>query len=90
MADLWGAIEETEPVESSTNAVGLIPPDTIVVQELINHDTIRSETNQLRMSLNCSAGIVVAAYNVADYIPNLRDSKHREFWQQQVSLIAVP
>ena len=89
MADLWGALEETEPVEtlSVPIAVALPTPDTVVVKDLITHDKIRSETDLLRTSMACSSRIVVAAYKVADYVPNLQDSKHREFWKEQVCFI---
>jgi hypothetical protein len=87
MADLWGALEETEPTENATSTVAIRTPDAVVVQDLINHDKIRSETEQLRMSLSCSAQIVVAAYKVADYVPHMENSKHREFWEIQVSRI---
>jgi hypothetical protein len=87
MADLWGSLDETQPAESSIGTVAIKTPDAIVVQDLINHDKIRSETEQLRTSLDCSAQIVVAAYKVADYIPNLQNARHREFWQVNVSSI---
>jgi hypothetical protein len=89
MADLWDSLEETKSVESPTRVVDIKAPDTIVVQDLINHDKIRSETEQLRMSLECSARIVVAAYKVADYVPDLNNTQQREFWQVQVSLILL-
>ncbi|CAF4580743.1 unnamed protein product, partial [Rotaria sp. Silwood2] len=53
-------------------------------EDLINHGKIQSETEQLKTSLQCSAQIVIAAYKVADYVPNLANAKHREFWQIQV------
>jgi hypothetical protein len=86
MADLWGALDETKPVETPTTIVALITPDERVKRDLINHDNIRSETEQLRMSLDCSARIVVAAYKVADYVPNLQNNAHRQFWEVEVSL----
>jgi hypothetical protein len=86
MADLWGTLDETEPVESPTVTVAIKTPGAIVEQDLINHEKIRSETDQLRTSLDCSAQIVVAAYKVADYIPNLSNAEHRQFWELQVSL----
>jgi len=85
MADLWGALVETQPAESPIVTVAIKTPDAIVVQDLINHDKIRSETEQLRTSLECSAQIVVAAYKVADYVPNLKNAEYREFWEVQVS-----
>ena len=88
MTDLWDALDETGPVENSSRTVAVKTPDAIVVEDLINHDKIRSETEQLRMSLACSASIVVAAYKVADYVPNMQNAKHREFWEIQVSLIS--
>jgi hypothetical protein len=87
MADLWGALEETEPVESPTLTVAIKAPDTVVVQDLITHEKIRSETDLLKTCLDCSAGIVVAAYKVADYVPNLANDQCRDFWQFKVSLI---
>ncbi len=87
MADLWGALEETKPVVTPVTPVAIKTPDHSGGQDLINNDQIRVETEQLRMSLNCSAQIVVAAYRVADYVPNLTNAEHRQFWEAQVSLI---
>lgn len=86
MADLWGALDEPEPLETVSLPVAVRTPDVVVKQDLINHDNIRHQTEQLRISLDCSAQIAVAAYKVADYIPNLRDSKYREFWEVQVCI----
>jgi hypothetical protein len=79
MADLWDALEETEPVVTPVTTVAIKTPDDIVVQDLINHGKIRGETEQLRTSLNCSAQIVIAAYRVADYVPNLTNNQHASF-----------
>jgi hypothetical protein len=87
MTDLWGALEETQPVVSPTLPVAIKAPDDVVIQDLITHEKIRSETNLLKTCLDCSAGIVVAAYKVADYVPNLANDQYRQFWQVQVSLI---
>ncbi|CAF3522649.1 unnamed protein product [Rotaria socialis] len=84
MADLWGALEEIEPGTSPTVTVAIRTPDVTVVQDLINHDKIQRETEQLRQSMNYSAQIVIAAYKVADYVPNLENSEHRQFWQSEV------
>ncbi|CAF3947453.1 unnamed protein product [Rotaria magnacalcarata] len=84
MADLWDTLEETEPVTSPTVTVAIRTPDVTVVQDLINHDKIRSETELLRQSMNSSGQIVIAAYKVADYVPNLENSEHRQFWQSEV------
>ena len=85
MADLWDALNDTETAEPPTTTIAIKTPSDIVVEGLINHDKIRSETEQLRTCLDCSAQIVITAYKVADYVPNLKDSKHREFWEQEVS-----
>ncbi len=85
MADLWGALEENEPKENPTITVAIKTPDTIVVQDLINNGKIQTETKKLRTALDCSARIVVATYKVADYVPNLTNADHHEFWEVQVS-----
>ncbi|CAF3422524.1 unnamed protein product [Rotaria sp. Silwood2] len=84
MADLWGALDNTEPVEKPATVVAIKAPDAIVVEDLINNGKILSETIQLKTSLDCSALIVIAAYKVADYVPNLANAKYREFWQVEV------
>ena len=87
MADLWGALEETPvPEEKPVQTIVIATPNEVVTQDLVNNGKIQSETEQLRTSMNCSALIVVAAYKVADYVPNLQKDDHREFWQTQVSL----
>ena len=87
MADLWGALEEVEPIENPTVTVAIKTPDAVLNEDLINLRKIQGETELLKKSLDCSAQIVIAAYKVADYVPNLNNSQHREFWEQQVSLI---
>lgn len=89
MTDLWGALDEVKPVESSlVPAPTVLPtPDAVVVKDLITHDKIQSETDLLRTSMAYSARIVVSAYKVADYVPNLQDNKHREFWKVKVRFI---
>jgi hypothetical protein len=68
------------------DTVGIATLDNFVIRDLINNGKIQSETEQLRISMNCSAQIVVAAYQVADYVPNLQNAQHQEFWEKKVRL----
>ena len=86
MADLWGALEEAKPAEAISLPVAINEPDFVVKADLMNHDKIRHETQLLHTSLDCSAHIAVAAYKVADYMPNLQNSEQRQFWEVQVCL----
>ena len=83
------ALEEDGPAETPTTTVAIKTPDAIVVQDLINNEKIISETNQLKISMDCSERIVIAAYKVADYVPNLANAEQRQFWQVQVSFILL-
>ena len=87
MGGLWDEIDATSTTDNPTNVIAIKAPNDIVVEDLINNEKIRSETLQLRKSMFCSGKIVVAAFKVADYVPNLATGKTRDFWEKQVSRI---
>lgn len=62
-------------------------PDQIIAYDANNQKVIIENTTYLKTSLEFCERIVIAAYNVAEYVPDLRNDQHLKFWKEDVSII---
>lgn len=90
MADLWDTLtpDSTTNTMNSTemaHAVATMTPDQMVTYDLNTQELVQADTQLLRESLEFCQHIVIAAYTVADYVPNLSNNQHTEFWKEKVS-----
>lgn len=61
------------------------PAEVATYDSQHEHAIFRS-TDALKKSLVFCEKVVIAAYNVADYVPNLRNDQHAKFWKEEVKL----
>ncbi len=65
---------------------------TLITNDTVRYDTetenvIYDETYKLAKSLEFCEQIVTAAHELADYVPDLSNDQHSEFWKNKVSII---
>lgn len=87
MATIWDDDDQdqTKTNEKPQQAVVLKEPAAEV--DLLDRQVVTKETTNLFDSLMICDEIVVIAFKMTDYVPALKNSQIREFWNDQVSLI---
>jgi hypothetical protein len=71
----------------NTNELTKLITNDTVHYDMINENAIYDETYKLAKSLEFCEQIVTAAHQLADYVPDLSNDQHSEFWKQKVSII---
>lgn len=61
-----------------------INPDEVAKFDSQHEHAIFRSTDTLKKSLVFCEKVVIAAYNVAEYVPDLRNDKHAKFWKDEV------
>ena len=90
MASLWDTLTPDSTTNTMNNtetslAVATMTPDQMVTYDLNTQELVHADTELLKESLKFCQHVVVAAYTVADYVPNLSNNQHAEFWREKVS-----
>lgn len=90
MASLWDTLTPDSTTNTMNNtvtalAVATMTPDQMVTYDLNTQELVHADTELLKDSLEFCQHVVVAAYTVADYVPNLSNNQHAEFWKEKVS-----
>jgi hypothetical protein len=94
--DLWGALgsdddDGTQKKEISVftgNKLAELSPSEMEIYDRQIRIMIYNETDELKKSLGFCDRITIAAYKVADYVPDLSNNKYSPFWKEQVSVIS--
>jgi hypothetical protein len=87
--DLWGSDDpnensNTEIQTFSGTQLAELSPDDLIKYERNNENMIYNETHALTTSLGYCDKVVIAAYQVADYVPPLMNDEQSKFWKQDV------
>jgi len=93
-ANLWDTldgIDQTREQEGEIsvcpgNQIGTIAPDDLAEFDARNENIIYDYTDLLGDSLGHCSKIVLAAYKVADYTPDLSNNRHSDFWKRTVRI----
>lgn len=95
MATVGDLYEELDETSGAPDA-----PDTISITELMkqdasqvmeydrnNEDSIHSDTEILKNCLNACEDIIIAAFKLREYVPNMNDKniEQAKFWKETVS-----
>ena len=97
MDELYGALSTNDNEEAQENKVPVytraelaeISPNDMIIYDMKNEQLLHDHTYALQTSMSICEHIAVAAYKVAEYVPDLHDNKYAEFWKEQVSIITV-
>jgi len=71
----------------NTNELAKLITNNTVHYDMTNENAIYDETYKLAKSLEFCEQIVTAAHELAQYVPDLSNDQHSEFWKQKVSII---
>lgn len=83
--DLYDELDAT-PILTGTE-IAELSPDEMVNYDSRNENVIHHNTKALTTSLGFCEQIVIAAYKVVEYVPDLSNDKHSKFWKEDVSVI---
>ncbi|CAF5112846.1 unnamed protein product, partial [Rotaria sp. Silwood1] len=83
---LWDDASDTSSssniqTSNSGTELALMTPDQMVIYDLNNQELVHSDTDALLDSLDACEKIVVAAYTVANYVPDLSNNEYATFWK---------
>jgi hypothetical protein len=93
--DLWDSLDPDDDDETKKKDIlvdtGIklaeISPNEMVTYDMNNEKMVYDQTDSLSASLVFREQIVIAAYKVAEYVPDLSNNKYSTFWKKQVSVI---
>lgn len=86
MASLWD--DPTPNTSANANietSLAIMTPDQMISYDLNAQELVHADTDALKESLEFCEQVVIAAYTVADYVPNLANNQHADFWKGKVS-----
>ena len=61
-----------------------VKPQDMVVHDLKYEEALKQDTLELANVMHFSEQLCAAAYQVADYIPDLQDGENAAFWKEKV------
>jgi hypothetical protein len=87
---IWDSLSTSAaPSGNAETALAIMTPEQMVSYDMNAQELVRADTEALKGSLAFSERIVIAAYTVADYVPDLDNDQYAKFWKEQVSLIIL-
>jgi hypothetical protein len=87
-----GNDEEAQKKEIPTytgSELAELSANDMITYDMQNEQLMHDQTDALQTSLIFCERIVMAAYQVAEYVPDLSNNQYATFWKEQVSVIAV-
>lgn len=76
---------EKRKVVSHKELSGSSDPDMISEIDNNNEISIQNDTNRLVKNISTFEGIVTAAYDLREYVPNTTSTQQEQFWKERVS-----
>ncbi len=87
MTSLWDDQVSTISFgDNNGTALAAMTPEQMISSDLNTQELIHADTVALQESVQFCERVVIAAYTVADYVPNLANNQHADFWKVEVSL----
>lgn len=92
MAHLWDTLNQDENDKTQENNIPVYTGNElaekslneVIAYDMNNENVLFSDTVVLKTSLGFCEQIFEAVYKVADYVPDLSDDEHLNFWKEDV------